>query len=75
MFKFDFNIDEADDLDGALDLGISSTSRIQPLPVDKPKLEPFAEILIDHLVRATDLFKSIILRLIDMICLCNAFTS
>jgi len=57
MFKFDFNIDDTDDLDGSL--GISSMSKRQPLPSDEPspELEPFTEILIDHLVRA-NLFKS-----------------
>ena len=49
MFKFDFNVDDADDT-----LEISSTSEIQPLPLDgpSPELEPFAEIHIDQLVRA-----------------------
>jgi hypothetical protein len=48
MFKFDFDIDDLDDLEETL-----PSSKIQPLPSDKPqlKLEPFAEILIDHLVR------------------------
>ena len=48
MFKFDFDIDDAHDLEE-----ISPTSNIQPLPSDKPslQLEPFAEIPIDHLVR------------------------
>ena len=48
MFKFDFDIDDADDLEH-----ISPTSKVQPLPSDNPSLdlEPFTEILIDHLVR------------------------
>ena len=48
MFKFEFNIDDADDLEE-----ISSTSKIRSLPSDKPSpnFEPFAEVLIDHLVR------------------------
>ena len=54
MFKFNFDIDGAHDLEGQ-----SPTSNIQPLPSDNPssELEPFAEILIDHLVRVR-LFKS-----------------
>lgn len=54
MFKFDFDIDGAHDLEE-----ISPTSGIQPLHSDKPslELEPFAEILIDHLVRVNH-FKS-----------------
>jgi hypothetical protein len=54
MFKFDFDIDGASDLEE-----ISPTPKIQPVPSDKPslQLEPFAEILIDHLVRV-NLFKS-----------------
>lgn len=54
MFKFDFDIDDAHNLED-----ISPTSKIQPSPSDKPELElePFAEILIDHLVRV-NLFKS-----------------
>ena len=47
MFKFDFDIDGAHDLEE-----IFPTSKLQPLPSDKPslELEPFAEIHIDHLV-------------------------
>ena len=54
MFKFDFDIDDAHDLEE-----ISPTSKIQPLPSDKPslELEPFAEILFDQLVRV-NLFES-----------------
>lgn len=50
MFKFDFDVDGAHDLEE-----ISPTSKIQPLPSDNPslELEPFAEILIDHLVRVS----------------------
>lgn len=57
MFKFDFDIDEADDLDGFLDLEIP---QLQPLPLDKSslELEPSTEILIDHLVRANQLLHS-----------------
>jgi hypothetical protein len=49
MFKFDFHIDDAaDDLED-----IFSASKIHSLASDKPSpdLEPFTEILIDHLVR------------------------
>jgi hypothetical protein len=48
MFKFDFHIDDADDLED-----IFLASKINSLPSDKPSpdLEPFTEILIDHLVR------------------------
>lgn len=48
MFKFDFNIDGAEDLEE-----ISSTAKIHSLPSEKPllRLEPFTEILIGHLVR------------------------
>lgn len=54
MFKFDFDIDGANDLEE-----ISPTPKIQLVPSDKPsfELEPFAEILIDHLVRV-NLLKS-----------------
>ena len=49
MFKFDFDIDGAHDLEEE----ISPTSKIQPSLSGKPplELEPFSEILIDHLVR------------------------
>ena len=56
MFKFDFDFD----IEGANDLEeISPTPKIQPVPSDKLsfELEPFAEILIDHLVRV-NLLKS-----------------
>jgi hypothetical protein len=49
MFKFDFDIDGAHDLE-------ETSPKIQSLP-DKLELEPFAEILIGHLVRV-NLFKS-----------------
>ena len=56
MFKFDFDIDGVDNLEET-----SPTPKTQPLPSDKPslKLEPFAEIPIDHLVRVS-LFKCLI---------------
>ena len=53
MFKFDFNIEEADDVEEILNLGPEPVS-----PVDQPKLqnaptkfEPFSEISLSHLVR------------------------
>lgn len=54
MFKFDFDIDGVNDLEE-----IFSTPKIQPVPSDKPslELEPFSEILINHLVRV-NLLKS-----------------
>jgi hypothetical protein len=48
MFTFDFNIDDADDLED-----IFATSEIHSLSSEEPspKLELFTETLIDHLVR------------------------
>ncbi|PPQ74367.1 hypothetical protein CVT26_000685 [Gymnopilus dilepis] len=52
MFKFDFNIEEADDVEEILNLGTEPVS-----PVDQPKLqnaptkfEPFSEISLSHLL-------------------------
>lgn len=49
MFKFNFDIDDTDDLQAG-SLEISSNSKIQS-PQPSPGLEPFTETLIDHLVR------------------------
>lgn len=51
MFKFDFDIDAAEDLTDLGDLGIGEQPK-EPTPdASKPVLEPFSELSIQHLVR------------------------
>lgn len=56
MFKFDFDIDDAEDISGLEHLGIippNSKNTIQPQPDPSPEvLEPFSEISLTQLVRA-----------------------
>lgn len=52
MFKFDFDIDDADDADEFLPLGIEhNDAQIQPKMVSSTKLEPFSEVSLSQLVR------------------------
>jgi len=56
MFKFDFDIDDAEDIDGLEYLGITlpnSKNTMQPRLDSSPEvLEPFSEISLTQLVRA-----------------------
>jgi len=56
MFEFDFDIDDAEDIDGLEHLGITplnSKNTIQPRSDPSPEvLEPFTEISLTQLVRA-----------------------
>ena len=53
MFKFDFDIDDAEDMDGFEHLGITSPNSKNTMSDLSPEvLEPFSEISLTQLVRA-----------------------
>lgn len=52
MFKFDFDLQDAEELD-ILNLGTAATNTESQAPIDGgPVLEPFSEVSVTQLVRA-----------------------
>ncbi|KAF8962313.1 hypothetical protein BDZ97DRAFT_1662958 [Flammula alnicola] len=50
MFKFDFDIEDAEDLENLLDVGVESNKAQESLSSGPPVLEPFSEISLQQLL-------------------------